>query len=97
VLNYLLVALGCIYAVTGASLTRPIRVFAQSLHPLLGTLFSCPPCAGFWLGFGLWRAYPYVWMTPIEGALATCAVGALWSAIQSVAGMYDPPGPDSGA
>ena len=87
-LNYLLVALGCIYAVTGASLTRPFRVFMQSLHPVLGTLFSCPPCAGFWFGAALWWRYRDLWPTPIESAFATCALGALWSAVQSLAGMY---------
>lgn len=92
-LNYLLVALGLIYIVTGAALTRPIRVFVNSLSPFLGTLHSCPPCAGFWLGFGLWPLYKTLWQNPLESALATCGVGALWAAVQSLAGMYDsPPG-----
>ncbi len=90
-LIYTLTALGGIYAVTGASLTRPVRVFVSALSPTLGTLLSCPPCAGFWLGFGLWPLYKPLWQNPFEAALATCAIGALWAAVQSLAGMYDPP------
>ena len=87
--TYLLTALGLLYGITGASLTRPLRVFAQTLHPVLGTLFSCPPCVGFWLGFGLFFAYPRLWQHPIETAFATSGVGVLLMLGQSLAGMYN--------
>ena len=82
-LRWMLLVLGVIYLITGASILAPLRQAALKLHPITGTLAYCSACTGFWVGFFSWGLFPVSApsqnTTPFESALAAMVLGALWN------------------
>lgn len=59
------------WIVTESELFEPLRVWASQMNDTLGSLLSCPLCAGTWIGFGI--AGATVWRVGYSGVDAVLA------------------------
>ncbi len=49
-ISWILISFGITFSITHGKLFKNFRQKAADLHPLLGDLFCCPLCLGFWVG-----------------------------------------------
>lgn len=83
---YTLLLWGLVYLVTASAIFAPVRMFvtwAGGVYAATG--IYCPACTGFWFGLalgalGAWPFMVLLW-APLDAAIASVALGALWTRI----------------
>ena len=72
-LHFILASFGMTFIIIYSSLFERLRVAATRFE-LIGKLFHCPLCMGFWVGVFLWGISPYTELFTFSDSLVTAFI-----------------------